>query len=107
MGLFEESRSLVYLGPVMRRTKSDSGFTERWTDFVAALLDNYCEFSVIICKGALLIRYKVILCREETRRNGPTKRILVSRVSSTHSLRRYIFMSLTANTPVISPSWII
>jgi len=55
MGLFEESRSLVYSGPVMRRIKSDAGFTERWTDFVAALLDNYCESSIIFCRGALFV----------------------------------------------------
>jgi hypothetical protein len=43
MELYDESRSLVYLGPVMRRSKGDSGFSEKWTDLVAALLDNYCE----------------------------------------------------------------
>lgn len=43
MDLYDKSRSLVYIGPVMRRLKSDTGFTEKWTDLVAALLDNYCQ----------------------------------------------------------------
>ena len=43
MDLFTENRSLVYLGPVLRRGKSDTGLTTVWSDLVAALLDNYCK----------------------------------------------------------------
>jgi len=43
MDLYDESRSLIYIGLVVRRVKSEAGFTEKWTDLVAALLDNYCQ----------------------------------------------------------------
>jgi len=43
MDLYNESRSLVYTGPVIRRAKTDTGFSEKWTDVVAALIDNYCK----------------------------------------------------------------
>lgn len=43
MDLFNETRSLVYLGPVLRRARSDTGFTTAWSELVAALLDNYCK----------------------------------------------------------------
>jgi hypothetical protein len=43
MDLFNETRSLVYLGPVLRRGRSDTGFTIAWSELVAALLDNYCN----------------------------------------------------------------
>jgi hypothetical protein len=43
MDLFNESRSLVYFGPVLRRGRSDTGFTTAWSELVAALLDNYCK----------------------------------------------------------------
>ncbi|KAF9532496.1 hypothetical protein CPB83DRAFT_903530 [Crepidotus variabilis] len=62
MDLYDESRSLVYTGGVMRRSKSETGLTEKWTDLSAALLDNY-----------------FILTTEEKRPNGHIKRLLVSR----------------------------
>lgn len=82
MDLFSESRSLVYFGPVLRRGRSDTGFTTAWSELVAALLDNYCKPPqpfwfcpfVIYCFGI------VILMREEKRPNGTVKRIVVSRV---------------------------
>lgn len=43
MDLFTESRSLVYIGPVLRRGRSETGITTAWIDLVAALLDNYCK----------------------------------------------------------------
>lgn len=43
MDLYDESRSLIYTGPVMRRTKSETGLTEKWAELSAALLDNYCK----------------------------------------------------------------
>ncbi|CAA7267017.1 unnamed protein product [Cyclocybe aegerita] len=62
MDLYDDSRTLVYTGPVIRRAKSDTGFSEKWTDLVAALLDNY-----------------LLLMREEKRPNGSIKRLLMSR----------------------------
>lgn len=44
MDLYDESRTLVYLGPVMRRRRTDTGFSEKWLELTAALLDNYCRF---------------------------------------------------------------
>lgn len=43
MDLFNESRSLVYFGPVLRRGRSETGLTTAWLELVAALLDNYCK----------------------------------------------------------------
>lgn len=43
MDLFNETRSLVHFGPVLRRGKRDTGFTTAWSELVAALLDNYCK----------------------------------------------------------------
>ncbi|KAF8149926.1 hypothetical protein B0H34DRAFT_731762 [Crassisporium funariophilum] len=62
MDLYDESRSLAYTGPVLRKAKSDTGFSEKWLDLVAALLDNF-----------------LILTREEKRPNGSIKRLLMSR----------------------------
>lgn len=59
MELYEESRSLVYLGPVMRRSKNDAAFSEKWTELEAALLDNYCKsFIIIDYREASLILFK-------------------------------------------------
>ena len=43
MDLFNETRSLVHFGPVLRRGRSDTGLTSAWSELVAALLDNYCK----------------------------------------------------------------
>lgn len=44
MDLYDESRTLVYSGPVSRRARSETGFSSGgWTELVAALLDNFCE----------------------------------------------------------------
>ena len=43
MDLFNETRSLVHFGPVLRRGRRDTGFTTAWSELVAALLDNYCK----------------------------------------------------------------
>ena len=59
MELYEESRSLVYLGPVMRRSKNEAAFSEKWTELEAALLDNYCKSSIIIiCQEVVFILFK-------------------------------------------------
>lgn len=84
MDLFNETRSLVYVGPVLRRGRRDTGFTTAWSELVAALLDNYCKpsessgsaFRCLI----LVFLLVVILMREEKRPNGAVKRILASRV---------------------------
>jgi hypothetical protein len=85
MDLFNETRSLVYLGPVLRRGRSDTGFTVAWSELVAALLDNYCKAppSFWFCLSlftAFFFCLAVILMREENRPNGAVRRILVSRV---------------------------
>lgn len=83
MDLYDESRSLIYIGPVVRRVKSEAGFTEKWTDLVAALLDNYCQLYIMPFRSLLLMfcYTVVILAREEKSPNGTVKRVLVSRVS--------------------------
>ncbi|PPR07542.1 hypothetical protein CVT26_002447, partial [Gymnopilus dilepis] len=62
MDLYDKSRTLVYTGPVFRKVKTETGFSEKWSELVAALLDNY-----------------FILMREEKRPNGSIKRLLMSR----------------------------
>ncbi|KAF5327789.1 hypothetical protein D9619_004947 [Psilocybe cf. subviscida] len=62
MDLYDDSRTLVYSGPVARRSKSDTGFSDKWLDYSAALLDNY-----------------FLLMQEEKRPNGVVRRYLVSR----------------------------
>lgn len=42
MDLYDESRALIYTGPVSRRTRSDTGWSG-WTEYSAALLDNNCK----------------------------------------------------------------
>lgn len=61
LDLYDQSRTLVYSGPVFRRARQESGFSG-WSELTAGLLDNY-----------------FILTREETRPNGVIKRYLVSR----------------------------
>lgn len=60
MDLYDDSRTLVYSGPVARRSRSSTSGS--WTDLVVALLDNY-----------------FLLTREETRPNAVVKRFLISR----------------------------
>ncbi|KIM39836.1 hypothetical protein M413DRAFT_446755 [Hebeloma cylindrosporum] len=62
MDLYDDSRTLVYSGPTLRKARTETGFSERWTDLVAALLDNY-----------------FLLAREEKRPNGSVRRLLMSR----------------------------
>ncbi|KAF9468071.1 hypothetical protein BDZ94DRAFT_1209777 [Collybia nuda] len=62
MDLYDESRSLVYSGPLSRRSRIDSAWSESWSDLTGALLDNY-----------------FLLTREEKRTNGITKRHIMSR----------------------------
>lgn len=81
MDLYDESRTLVYTGPVLRRVRTETGFSEKWSELVAALLDNYCkpfrELRILI--GANFL-FQVILMKEEKRPNGSIKRLLMSRV---------------------------
>jgi hypothetical protein len=42
---YNENRSLVYSGPVARRSKSEMDWNP-WTDLFVALLDNYRKFCV-------------------------------------------------------------
>jgi hypothetical protein len=44
---YSESRSLVYSGPVARRSKSEMDW-HPWSDLFVALLDNYREFCVYL-----------------------------------------------------------
>jgi hypothetical protein len=84
MDLFNETRSLVHFGPVLRRGRSDTGFTTGWSELVAALLDNYCKlprasgsaFRYLLLSSFLV----VILMREEKCPNDVIRRVLVSRV---------------------------
>lgn len=100
MDLFNETRSLVHLGPVLRRGRSDTGLTTAWSELVAALLDNYCKpprasgsaFRYLILSSFF---FQVILMREEKRPNGVVRRILVSRVHIT------FFISPFSLTPVL------
>ncbi|KAF9471223.1 hypothetical protein BDN70DRAFT_820276 [Pholiota conissans] len=62
MDLYDESRSLVYTSAVFRRVRTETGFSEKWSDLDAALIDNY-----------------FILTREEKRPNGVIRRLLMSR----------------------------
>ena len=84
MDLFNETRSLVYVGPVLQRGNHDTGFTTAWSELVAALLDNYCKpshASGAAFRYSLLVFFLVvILMREEIRPNGAVIRILASRV---------------------------
>ncbi|EAU85398.2 signal transducer [Coprinopsis cinerea okayama7 len=41
MDLFDKERHLVYSGPVWMKGKSDNGFSDKWQELQAALLDNY------------------------------------------------------------------
>ena len=85
MDLFNETRSLVHFGPVLRRGKRDTGFTTAWSELVAALLDNYCKppqdsgsaFSLFTAFFFFLV---VLLMREEKHPNSVIRRVLVSRV---------------------------
>ncbi|KAF9557432.1 hypothetical protein CPC08DRAFT_640312 [Agrocybe pediades] len=62
MDLYDESRTLVYIGTVFRRNRSETGLTEKWVELTAALMDNY-----------------FILTKEGKGRNGSVKRVLMSR----------------------------
>ncbi|KAJ3767629.1 hypothetical protein FB446DRAFT_707669, partial [Lentinula raphanica] len=67
MDLYDNSRTLVYSGPVSRKNRSEGSVagtwsSSGWTDLFAALLDNY-----------------FLLTREEKRSNGTVKRQLMSR----------------------------
>ncbi|PFH52993.1 hypothetical protein AMATHDRAFT_45896 [Amanita thiersii Skay4041] len=61
MELTSDSRALVYSGPVVRRVRSDTGFSS-WMDLTATLIDNY-----------------FILTRDSKRSNGTVKKVLTSR----------------------------
>jgi hypothetical protein len=77
MDLYDESRSLIYIGPVMRRLKSDTSLTEKWTDLVAALLDNYCQ----ICSPLNEIPTNAKFLRSHSRsRRKTTKRCCSSHI---------------------------
>lgn len=62
MDLYDESRTLVYSGPISRRSRTESGWSESWSDETASLVDNY-----------------FILTRDETQSNGTVRRRLMSR----------------------------
>ena len=100
MDLFNETRSLAYSGPVLRRGRSDTGFTIAWSELVAALLDNYCKTPRLLVLPFLIYYFLflvVILMREEKRPNGVVRRIVVSRV-------RIDFLILLLNLmPAYSP----
>ena len=84
MDLFNETRSLVHFGPVLRRGRRDTGFTTAWSELVAALLDNYCkppqDYGSTIRYSPLSLFLVVILMREEKHPNSVIRRVLVSRV---------------------------
>uniref|UniRef100_A0A8H7Y279 Rho1 guanine nucleotide exchange factor 1 n=1 Tax=Psilocybe cubensis TaxID=181762 RepID=A0A8H7Y279_PSICU len=77
MDLYDGSRTLVYLGPVMRRSRTETSFSDKWVELTAALLDNY-----------------FLLTREEKRANGTVRRLLMSRPLPLSFLRLGAF-----NTP--------
>ena len=80
MDLYDDSRTLVYSGPVARRSKSETGFSDKWLDYSAALLDNYCELGAFSALGVLSESDPVLLMQEDKRPNGVIRRYLVSRV---------------------------
>ena len=104
MDLFNETRSLVHFGPVLRRGRSDTGFTTAWSELVAALLDNYCK----LCQDSgSTFRYLrlssfsvVILMREEKRPNGVVRRVLVSRVHIQKNYFHFPFNSDACLQPI-------
>ena len=57
MDLFNETRSLVHFGPVLRRGRNDTSFTTAWSELVAALLDNYCKPPKASGSGHFVIYY--------------------------------------------------
>ncbi|KAJ7593119.1 hypothetical protein C8J56DRAFT_930435 [Mycena floridula] len=75
LDLYDESRTLVYMGPVIRYAKTETGWTG-WSDLSAALLDNH-----------------FILTREEKRPNGVVQRFLMSRPLPLSYLRLGAFNS--------------
>jgi hypothetical protein len=48
MDLYDESRTLVYSGPLVRLSRSDSGWSSQATELTGSLMDNYCKCSVVI-----------------------------------------------------------
>ncbi|GLB40420.1 putative CNH domain containing protein [Lyophyllum shimeji] len=63
LDLDDESRTLVYSGPLARQVRSDSGWSSQsWMELTGSLLDNY-----------------FLLTRDEKRLDGTIKRHLVSR----------------------------
>lgn len=104
MDLYDQSRTLVYSSPVMRRIRSEAGFQE-WHDLVACLLDNYREcFSMSYLPPLKFL--PVLLANEE--KNPKTlgvRRDLVSRVSWEPPVTESIPHCHLANAPILSATW--
>ena len=47
MDLYDDSRTLVYMGPLARRQRSELDW-HGWNDYTVALLDNYCESPIFL-----------------------------------------------------------
>ncbi|EMD33527.1 hypothetical protein CERSUDRAFT_87363 [Gelatoporia subvermispora B] len=72
MDLYDESRTLIYQGPLARRFKSEVAYS--WADLHVALLDNY-----------------LLLLKPETRSSGITRNSVVSRPIPLEYLRLAAF----------------
>ncbi|KAG6817659.1 hypothetical protein H0H87_005416 [Tephrocybe sp. NHM501043] len=70
LDLYDDSRTLVYSGPLTRLSRSDSGWSAQTMDLTGSLLDHY-----------------FLLTRDEKKANGSIKRHLVSRPLSLSYLR--------------------
>ncbi|TFK40376.1 hypothetical protein BDQ12DRAFT_680852 [Crucibulum laeve] len=76
MDLYDESRTLVYSGPVIRKIRTETGLSSTWSNLFGALLDNH-----------------FILAREANYSNGVVKRHLTSRPIPLSYLRLGAFNS--------------
>ncbi|KAF9025814.1 hypothetical protein BDZ89DRAFT_1068060 [Hymenopellis radicata] len=79
MDLYDDSRTLIYAGPVARRIRSSS----TWNDLTLALLDNF-----------------ILMTREETKANGVVKRYIMSRPIPLSFLRLASFDGLPEHRKV-------
>ena len=92
MDLRDDSRTVVYSGPVVRRTRGETGFLN-WTDLTATLLDNYCESFLAVHHLLFSIPpfLIVILTRDVKKGNVTVKQQLMSRVGASLIIFQGIF----------------
>lgn len=85
MDLYDQSRTLVYSGPVIRKMRSEAGFNE-WHDLVTCLLDNYRPY-FLLWYVTLLKCLSVLFAKEEKHpKASSARRYLMSRVRQETSI---------------------